>query len=150
MIGVFGLSQEGLRLAVRQAESGFRVCCFDFRDYKLDMIRRGISFANDISDNELSSLVKKGALSAATDFHKISELDFLAICIPEEKSARPGYYNITDISGIIARHMNNGLIIGFEDLDKSEKLKQEIEKVLNSSGFRYSQDYLFGTITKRG
>lgn len=149
-IGVFGLSKEGLRLAVRQAESGFHVSCFDFRDYRLDMARRGISFTSDISDSELSGLVRRGLVSATDDFHRIKDLDFLAICIPEEKSMKPGCYNITDISKIIGRHMSAGLIIGFEDLEKAERLKNGVEDILKSSGFRNSEDYLFGAITKRG
>lgn len=148
-IGVFGLSKEGLRLAVRQAESGFKVNCFDLRDYKLDMVRRGISFANNISDNELGTLVKRGLVKPCDDFRRIKELDFLAICIPEEESAKPGCYNIKDISTTIARNMNNGLIIGFDDLEKSDNLKREVEKTLKSSGFRYTEDYLFGAITMR-
>lgn len=76
-IGVFGMSKEGLRLAVRQAESGFKVNCFDLRAYKLDMVRKGISFADDISDNELCSLVKRGMLKPCGDFRRIKGLDFL-------------------------------------------------------------------------
>lgn len=149
-IGIFGMSKEGLRLAVRQAESGFKVNCFDLRDYKLDMVRKGISFANDISDNELWSLVKRGFVKACDDFSRIRGLDFLAICIPEEESAKPGYYNIKEISMTIARNMDNGLIIGLDDIEKSDNLKIEVDKVLKSSGFRYTEDYLFGAITVRG
>lgn len=144
------MSKEGLRLAVRQAESGLKVNCFDLREYKLDMVRKGISFVNDISDSELGSLVERGLVKACDDFRQIKELDFLAICIPEEESEKPGYYNIKEISMTIARNMDNGLIIGFDDLEKSDNLKREVEKVLKSSGFRYTEDYLFGTITMRG
>lgn len=148
-IGVFGMSKQGLRLAVRQAESGFKVNCFDLRAYKLDMVRRGISFSNDISSNKLTDLVKRGYLKACGNFGRIKELDFLAICIPEEESTKPGCYNIKDISTTIAQNMNNGLIIGFENLEKSSNLKREVEKVFKSSGFRYAEDYLFGAITMR-
>lgn len=149
-IGVFGMSKEGLRLAVRQAESGFKVNCFDLRAYKLDMVRKGISFADDISDNELCSLVKRGMLKPCGDFRRIKGLYFLTICIPEDESAKPGCYNITNISRTIARNMNHGLIIGFENLEKSDNLKREVEKVLRSSGLRYAEDYIFGSITKIG
>lgn len=50
----------------------------------------------------------------------------------------------------IARNMDNGLIIGFDDIEKSDNLKSEVDKVLKSSGFRYTEDYLFGAITVRG
>lgn len=149
-VGVFGLSKEGLKFAVRQAESGFKVSCFDFRDYRLDMVRRGISFTKDISDNKLFGLVRRGLVSACGDFRQISKLDLLTICIPEEESTKAGCYNITDISKIIGHNMNNGLLIGFSDIEKSEALKQQIESVLDSLGLRYAEDYLFGSIIKRG
>lgn len=148
-IGVFGLSKGGLRLAVRQAESGFKVICFDMRRYKLDMVRRGISFVGDISDRKLSSLVEQGLVNASDNYDQINQLDFLAICIPEGESMKPGCYNLSDISSIIAKYMRGGLIIGFEDFDKADNLKQRVEHALRTSGFRYPDDYLFGIISNR-
>ena len=50
----------------------------DSRDYKVEMVNRGISFSNRISDMGLIKLVKSGKIKA-TDASVFREMDFLTI-----------------------------------------------------------------------
>ncbi len=137
---VFGLSPKGLEKAVDTAESGYRVICFDTRDFRLDMIRRGISFSDNVKDLELLSLVKRDMISISSDFSRIGGIDFLFI--PPVSVENGG---MEEIAGIVADNMSCGLIICFEDLDRAQKLRTVLEEALASSGFRCDRDFFFGS-----
>lgn len=81
-IGVVGLGYVGLPLAVEKAKAGFKTIGFDVQAEKVDMVNAGHNYIGDVVDEDLSKLVADGMLSATTDFTKICEADFIAICVP--------------------------------------------------------------------
>lgn len=146
VVGVFGLSPKGLEKAVDTAVSGYRVICFDTRDFKLDMIRRGISFSVNVNDSELLSLVKQDMISVSSDFSRIGGIDFLFIPpISVENGGTSGICTMEEMAGIVADNMRCGLIICFENFDRAQKLRTVMEGALASSGFRYDRDFFFGS-----
>ncbi|WP_295728129.1 hypothetical protein [uncultured Muribaculum sp.] len=157
VIGIFGLSQHGLRMAVSYARAGFKVICLDLRDFKVDMLRRGINFVRDISDSELLALVKRGLIVATPDFSLLRTVDYLAICVPSREAAAHDAAgaasdgspscDIAAISGIVASNIRPGLIIGIDDRAESIPLRSRMEAALSRTGFRYGFDYLFGTLS---
>ncbi len=144
VIGFFGLSPKGLEMAVKAASEGYKVICFDTRDFKRDMVRKGISFSDNVRDSDLRALVERGMISVSSDFSRISDLDILSVLIPVEYIDVPGIYDIEEMAGIVADNMKCGLIICLEDFDRTENLKLIMDKRLTSSGFRYNRDYVFG------
>ena len=81
-VGVVGLGYVGLPLAVEKAKAGFVTVGFDIQKEKVDMVNRGHNYIGDVVDSDLDDLVKKGMLSATTDFGFVGEMDFIAICVP--------------------------------------------------------------------
>lgn len=156
IIGIFGLSQRGLRMAIDYARAGFKVICLDLRDFKIDMLRRGINFVRDVSDSELFALVRRGLIVATDNFSLLRTVDYLAICVPPREADTPASiatdelppcYDIAAISGIVASNMRPGLIIGIDEHDDSLPLRSRMEMALANTGFRYGWDYMFGTLT---
>ena len=80
--GVVGLGYVGLPLAVEIAEAGFRTLGFDLLEDKVARINRGENYISDVSDGKLKELVSGGRLEATSDFSRIREMDFIAICVP--------------------------------------------------------------------
>ena len=80
--GVVGLGYVGLPLAVEKAKAGFKTIGFDVQSSKVDMVNAGQNYIGDVVDEDLEKLVKEGMLSAAADFSRIREVDFVAICVP--------------------------------------------------------------------
>ena len=80
--GVVGLGYVGLPLAVEIAAAGFRTVGFDLLDDKVARINRGENYISDVDHGRLRELTASGRLEATTDFSRIKEMDFIAICVP--------------------------------------------------------------------
>lgn len=80
--GVVGLGYVGLPLAVEIAKSGFKTVGFDIDTVKTDSVNHGCSYIREVGDADLRTLVDKGVLIATTDFSKIVDVDFVAVCVP--------------------------------------------------------------------
>ena len=80
--GVVGLGYVGLPLAVEKAKAGFKTIGFDVQSEKVDMVNAGKNYIGDVVDADLEKLVKAGMLSATTDFSRVCDVDFIAICVP--------------------------------------------------------------------
>ena len=77
-----GLGYVGLPLAVEKAKAGFKTVGFDVMQDKVDMVNRGENYIGDVVQEDLEQLVKDGMLEATTDYSRIAECDFVAICVP--------------------------------------------------------------------
>ena len=81
-IGIVGMGYVGLPLALRFANSGFKVLGFDIDDSKVQKLNKGESYIKHIGDAEVMPMVKEGLLVATSDFAASSECDALIICVP--------------------------------------------------------------------
>lgn len=82
--GTVGLGYVGLPLAVEKAKAGFRTIGIDVQAEKVDMVNRGENYIGDVVNEDLAQLVSDGTIEATTDFSRISECDFVAICVPTD------------------------------------------------------------------
>lgn len=82
IVAVIGLGYVGLPLAVEKAKVGYRTIGFDIQESKVRMVNEGHSYIGDVVSEELEEVVKKGMLSATTDFSIVKDVDFIAICVP--------------------------------------------------------------------
>ena len=81
-VAVIGLGYVGLPLAVEKAKAGYKTVGFDVQEKKVKMVNEGHNYIGDVVDDELEDLVKRGLLSATTDFSIVKDADFIAICVP--------------------------------------------------------------------
>ena len=82
IVGVVGLGYVGLPLAVEKAKAGYQTIGFDVQDEKVKLVNAGHNYIGDVVDSDLEGLVKAGKLKATTDFSFVSDVDFIAICVP--------------------------------------------------------------------
>lgn len=80
--GVVGLGYVGLPLAVEIARAGYHTIGFDLLEEKVNKVNSGDNYISDVDSDTLNSLIFNGGLEATTDFSRISEADFIAICVP--------------------------------------------------------------------
>ena len=80
--GVVGLGYVGLPLAVETARAGFKTTGFDLLDDKVSKVNNGENYISDVNSETLKALTADGMLKATTDFSRIAEMDFIAICVP--------------------------------------------------------------------
>ena len=80
--GTVGLGYVGLPLAVEKAKAGFKTVGIDVQAEKVDMVNRGENYIGDVVNEDLQQLVNDNMIEATTDFSRIGECDFVAICVP--------------------------------------------------------------------
>jgi UDP-N-acetyl-D-glucosamine dehydrogenase len=81
-VGVVGLGYVGLPLAVVLAEAGYSVIGIDHDEGKLDHIRAGKSYIEDVSSTQISKLVDEGSLAVSGNYEVLREVDGVSICVP--------------------------------------------------------------------
>ncbi len=82
LVAVIGLGYVGLPLAVAVANSGYEVIGIDLDEKKVIDINRGKSPVEDVSNQELVTLIKKGKIKAESNYSSIPRADIVVICVP--------------------------------------------------------------------
>lgn len=119
-IGVIGLGYVGLPLSVEAAKEGYKTIGFDVCQKKVDLINSGQSDVADVQSEAIVELLEKKIFYATSDFTKLSETDFIFICVPTplDEDKNP------DLSFVY----NSALLVG-------EYIKKETVVVLESTTY---------------
>ena len=80
--GVIGLGYVGLPLMVAMANAGFKVTGIDINEEKIKRLKNGISDILDVPDTVLGELIESKQIQVTNDFHVLSKLDTVNICVP--------------------------------------------------------------------
>src|SRR6516225_1241685 len=79
-VGVIGLGYVGLPLAVAFAEAGEEVLAVDIDERKIEAIRAGESYIEDIPSDRLRSALPR--LHPDTHYARLARTDAVLICVP--------------------------------------------------------------------
>ena len=109
-MAVIGIGYVGLPLVVTFAEAGFTVIGVDPDQRKVDAVKRGESYILDITNEQLAPLVKKGLISATSDFAVVRDVQAVSICVPTplRKTGDPDLSFIVSATESIAPYMHPG------------------------------------------
>lgn len=116
IVGVIGLGYVGLPLAVEKANAGYKTLGFDIQEKRAQMVNEGHNYIGDVVDSELKNLVAGGMLSATTDYSKIKDLDFIAICVPTplDEYQQPDISYVKSSAIEIGKYLKKGSIVVLE------------------------------------
>ena len=115
-IVILGLGYVGLPLATVFAEAGFNVIGVDPDSRKVEILRRGESYIQDVPTNTLAQLIQSGKLRATTDFSVLAEADAVSICVPTplRKTGDPDLSFILVATDELAKFMHPGIVVVLE------------------------------------
>lgn len=152
VVGVVGLGYVGLPLAVEKAKVGFKTIGFDVSLEKTSMINRGVNYIGDVADADLKKIVDDNLLSATTDFSKIKDVDFVAICVPTPLDA----HQQIDISYVenatkeISKYLTKGTMVVLESTTYPGTTEELLKPILeNGSGLKCGEDFYLGFSPER-
>lgn len=151
-MGVCGLGYVGLPLAVDKAQHGFKTIGFDVQQQKVDMVNAGKNYIGDVVQSDLESLVKSGMLSATTDFSRVCDVDFIAICVPTplDKHQQPDISCVRDSTAAIAKHLKRGTIVVLESTTYPGTTEELLKPLLEEgSGLKCGEDFYLGFSPER-
>lgn len=152
VVGVVGLGYVGLPLAVEKAKAGFKTIGFDVQPQKVEMVNAGHNYIGDIVDSDLNELVKKGMLSATTDFSFVKDVDFIAICVPTplDDHQQPDISYVKSSAESIGKFLKKGTIVVLESTTYPGTTEELIKPILEEeSGLKCGIDFYLGFSPER-
>ncbi len=144
IVGVVGLGYVGLPLAVEKAKAGYKTIGFDIQKQKVNMVNEGRNYIGDVVDNDLAEFVKKGTLSATSDFSFIKDVDFIAICVPTplDSYQQPDISYVKNSSVEIAKYLKKETIVVLESTTYPGTTEELIMPILEEgSGLKCGKDF---------
>lgn len=150
--GTVGLGYVGLPLAVEKARAGFKTIGFDVQAEKVDMVNRGENYIGDVVQEDLAKLVADGMLEATQDFSRISECDFVAICVPTPLDAhqQPDTSYMEASAREIAPYLREGAMVVLESTTYPGTTEELIKPILEEgSGMKCGEGFYLGFSPER-
>ena len=142
--GVVGLGYVGLPLAVEIAKAGYHTVGFDLLEDKVNKINRGDNYIADVDHDDLLGLTSAGTLGATTDFSRIAEMDFIAICVPTplDTHQQPDLSYIEHSSIQIAGYLKKNTMVVLESTTFPGTTTDIVKPILErGSGLRCGEDF---------
>lgn len=147
-----GLGYVGLPLAVEKARAGFKTLGFDVQQEKVDLVNKGENYIGDVVQEDLKALVDEGMLSATTDFSRVGECDFIAICVPTPLDAhqQPDTSFMEASAREIAPYIKKGSMVVLESTTYPGTTEELIKPILEEgSGLKCGEDFYLGFSPER-
>lgn len=152
VVGVVGLGYVGLPLAVEKAKAGFKTIGFDVQEEKVNLVNKGVNYIGDVVNEELKEIVESGMLTATTDFSRIKEVDFVAICVPtpldEHQQPDISYVEKSTIS--VSKYLKKETMVVLESTTYPGTTEELLRPILeNGSGLKCGEDFYLGFSPER-
>ena len=151
-MGVCGLGYVGLPLAVDKARHGFKTIGFDVQQEKVDLVNAGQNYIGDVVDAELKELVESGMLSATSDFSRVCDVDFIAICVPTplDPHQQPDISYVKNSTIEIAKYLKPGTMVVLESTTYPGTTEELLKPILEQgSGLKCGEDFYLGFSPER-
>ncbi|MBC8508568.1 MAG: nucleotide sugar dehydrogenase [Anaerolineales bacterium] len=115
-VAVLGLGYVGLPFAAVFAEAGFNVVGIDPDVRKIEKLKQGESYIQDVPTDVVAALVKNGKLKATSDFSALADADAVSICVPTplRKTGDPDLSFILSVTSELAKYMHPGMVVVLE------------------------------------
>jgi UDP-N-acetyl-D-glucosamine dehydrogenase len=150
-IGVIGLGYVGLPLAVEKGKVGFPVIGFDINEQRVKKVNDADNYIKDVKDEELTALVKKGLITATTDFSRLAECDVVIICVPTPLTITrdPDISYIEASTAEIAKNLRSGQLVTLESTTYPGTTQEVILPILEKTGFKVGKDFFLAFSPER-
>lgn len=151
-VGIVGLGYVGLPLAVEFANAGYKTIGFDMQNEKVNKVNSGENYIGDIVPETLKRLVAEKMLTATTDWSKIKELDFIAICVPTplDEYQQPDVSYITSSTETIGKYLSKETMVVLESTTYPGTTEDLVKPILEGgSGLTCSKDFYLGFSPER-
>lgn len=142
-IAVIGVGYVGLPLALALAEAGFPVTAIDVDITKIEQLRHGISYIQDVPTQAVAEQVAQGRLQATTDYAALAETDVIFVCVPTpyDRQKTPDLRHIVGAAQGMARFLRHGQLVVLQSTTYPGTTEEVVQPILESSGLRAGVDF---------
>jgi UDP-N-acetyl-D-glucosamine dehydrogenase len=150
-VGVVGLGYVGLPLIDVFGHAGYDVTGIDVDGRKIEMLRKGKSYIEDIPSARVADLSRRGRLHATTDFRVVETLDAISICVPTplRKTGDPDLSYIVNVAEEIARYVHPGMVIVLESTTYPGTTREILLPKFEARGLKVGKDFFLAFSPER-
>jgi UDP-N-acetyl-D-glucosamine dehydrogenase len=142
-VGVIGLGYVGLPLSMEMVKGGFTVYGIDVDVHKVEALRNGQSYIQDVPGTVVADAVGSGMFMPTTDYSVIKKLDMISICVPTPLSENqdPDTSFIESVVREIKKYMKKGALIVLESTTYPGTTEELIQFELEAQGLKAGWDF---------
>jgi UDP-N-acetyl-D-glucosamine dehydrogenase len=148
-IVIVGQGYVGLPLAMRACELGFTVAGYDTSQERIDALRAGHSYVEDIPDEELQGALDAG-YHPTRDPLDLRAFDVAIITVPTPlRDGAPDLSYIEAAGAELGRHLSPGALVALESTTYPGTTEELLRPILESSGLGAGADFFLGYSPER-
>ena len=143
-IAIVGAGYVGVPLAQVFADAGRRVVLVDVDARRVERLRNGDSYIEDVPPEKLASLVRDRGLGATTDYDVLREVDAILIALPTplSKQREPDLSIVLQAGAEIGKRLRAGQLVVLESTTYPGTTRDELRPVLErESGLVAGRDF---------
>ncbi len=146
---IVGQGYVGLPVAMRAVEVGFAVTGYEIDPRRVDALRRGISFVEDVPDDRLAAALAQGY--AATDaVADLADFDVAIISVPTPlRDGAPDLSFVESATRSLATVLRPGALVVLESTTYPGTTEELVRPILEESGLRAGTDFFLGYSPER-
>jgi UDP-N-acetyl-D-glucosamine dehydrogenase len=132
-VAVIGQGYVGLPLSYHAHEAGWSVIGIDKAKRVVDSINTGTSHIEDVTDQQLGTLLDSGRYKITSDFSEVKDADICVICVPTpvDESKVPDLLFLESAVREIAVHLRNDVLLISESTSFPGTVNELIIPILN-------------------
>jgi UDP-N-acetyl-D-glucosamine dehydrogenase len=140
-VGIIGLGYVGLPLAVAFAEEGCDVVAVDVDPRKVEELRGGGSYIEDIPSERLRRVLDR--ISVFTSHEELGRADAVLVCVPTPLTANrePDLGPLMDSMRSLAGVLSAGQLVVLESTTYPGTTRERVAPLLEESGLKAGSDF---------
>ena len=148
---VVGQGYVGLPLAVQAARVGYTVVGFDLDKDRVEQLRRGISFIDDITEADLAGVLGSGRYTPSDESADLAGFTIATVCVPTPlRDGAPDLSYIEAAARLLAPHVRPGTCVVLESTTYPGTTEETFVPILEAgSGLRAGADFHVGYSPER-
>lgn len=148
---VIGQGYVGLPLAVRAAEQGYDVVGYDLDVARIEALKQGVSFIEDIPDERIRPILEAGTFHPSSDPADLAGFDIAVISVPTPlREGLPDLSYIEASAEELAKHLTPGACVILESTTYPGTTEELMLPILEAgSGLKAGADFGAGYSPER-
>ncbi|MGG5371629.1 nucleotide sugar dehydrogenase [Enterococcus sp. AZ196] len=139
-IAVIGLGYVGLPHAIHYSEEGYSVLGIDKQISKVESLRNGLSYVDDISDSSVSNFILSNEISSGYQGIENSDIIFIDVPTPIDNSNNPDLTALASSTKSIFEKLLPGKLIILESTSYPKTTYDYLIRPLIEKGFSIGED----------
>jgi len=150
-VAIVGAGYVGLPLGQTFAAAGVPVVLVDVDAERVEAIRRGESYVEDVPSSTLRPLVEAGTLTATTDYDVVRESDSVLVALPTPLSANrePDLSIVLDAVERLAPLLRKGHLFVLESTTYPGTTREKVLPLLEAGGLEVGKDFFLAYSPER-